>query len=301
MAVGWLRRLAAEAAPAVYPCVGPGMLPAVERLFLSRAVRRVESPRHAAILLVAGDIPERAREAMDRLHDQLPRPRATFHWDAATDPTEALAERWRALLAGEGEEDRLPDEPPNPWRGEGDHGQGGKGMMGGTPYGRPMAMTGEDVRDGLMLDRYTARLGPFAPMLPAGLVLEVTLQGDVIVAAEVQAPPFEQPQEASEPHLCAARLLRLLGLSGDARRLVNGGRARGLLRTAALPRGLGQVAEGDDVRGRLRSWLAGRPGTYQAPSLPSLIGGAEWHEAMLILASFAPDALSRACLAEEPA
>ncbi len=301
MAIAWLRRLAAEAAPSIYPCIGPNMQPAVERLFLSRGMRRAASPRHAAILLVAGNMPERAREAVDRLHDQLPHPRTTLHWDGTDDPTDALAERWRALLAGEDESDRLPDEPPNLWRGKGDHGQGGKGMMGGTPYGRPMAMTGEDVRDGLMLDRYTARFGPFAPMLPPGLVLEVTLQGDVIVAAEARAAPFEQPAEAAEPHFCAARLLRLLGLDGDADRVLRGERARGLFRGGAVPRGLGEVTEGNDVRTRLREWLAGRPGTYQAPSLPSLIVGAEWHEAMLVLASFAPDALRRACIAEVPA
>ncbi len=79
------------------------------------------------------------------------------------------------------------------------------------------------------------------------------------------------------------------------------GRARGLFRRAALPRGLGRVAEGDDARSRLGGWLAGRPGTYQAPPLPSLVVGAEWHEATLILASFAPDALRRACIAEAAA
>ena len=173
--------------------------------------------------------------------------------------------------------------------------------MGGTPYGRPMAMTGEDVRDGLMLDRYTATIGPFAPMLPPGLALEVTLQGDVIVATEVQAPPFEQLPEASAPEACAARLLRLLGQDGDADRLLRGRKPHGVLHFAAIPAGLGCVAEGDDVRVRLRAWLAGQPGTYQAPRLPDLLMGAEWHEAMLILASFPPDALRRACLAEEAA
>lgn len=52
-------------------------------------------------------------------------------------------------------------------------------MMGGTPYGRPMAMTGGD-RDGLALDQLRLRLGPFLDALPAGLVLDVTLQGDVL-------------------------------------------------------------------------------------------------------------------------
>src|SRR3546814_20246746 len=82
------------------------------------------------------------------------------------------------------EDDRLPDEPQVAWRGKGDHGQGGEGMMGGKPYGRPMAMTDEDLRDGLALDAYTACFGPFLSVLPPGLMLELTLLGDVIQRTE---------------------------------------------------------------------------------------------------------------------
>lgn len=297
MAVGLLSRLAARAEAPVYPAIGPGMLPAVERLFLGAGLRRAATPRDAAILLVAGEVPERALEAVARLHDQIPPPRATYDWDGRGDPAPALTELWRALVAGrEGEADHLPDEPPEEWRGVGPHGQGGKGMMGGVPYGRPMAMTGEDVRDGLQLDRYTARIGPFAPMLPPGLVLEVTLQGDVIVAADIAAPPFEQPPQASRPAACAARLLRLLGLEHDADRVLRGCRPLGLGRLRAILAGLGEAMAGDDIRGRLRIWLDGRPGPSAAPDLRKLLIGLEWHEATLLLASFAPDALRRTCL-----
>ena len=298
MAVDWLARLAAGAAVPVFPCIGTGMLDPVERLFLSPALRRAATPRAAAVLLVAGDISEPARAALDRVHDQLPHPRASVAWAGSGDPVAEIRQAWGGLLDGRGDEpDRLPDTPPNEWRGKGDHGQGGKGMMGGTPYGRPMAMTAEDLRDGLQLDAYTARFGPFAPMLPPGLELEITLQGDVIIEARVCAPPFEQTPAASAPDACAARLLRLLGLPLDARRVLGGGRARSLGTLRAVPRGLGAVAQGDDVRARLAGWLDGQPGTYQAPAPGDLVAGLEWHEAMLVLASFAPDALRRACLA----
>ena len=302
MAVGVLSRLAARAVARVFPCIGPGTLPAVERLFGRPGLRRADSPREAAIMLVAGDIPERAQEALSRVHDQLPHPRATFRWDGRGNPEPALIDLWRALVTGrESEPDQMSDAPPNEWRGVGDHGQGGEGMMGGTPYGRPMAMTGADMRDGLMLDAYTARVGPFAPMLPGGLALEVTLQGDVIAAVQVQAPPFEQPEEAADPALCAARLLRLLGLDGDAGRLLRGASPRGFGALRAIPPGLGAAGPGEDVRARLGRWLGGQPGTYQAPALPDLLAGAEWHEAMLVLNSFPPDAIRRACLEGEPA
>ena len=62
-------------------------------------------------------------------------------------------------------------------------------MMGGVPYGRPMAMRAPD-RDGLELDRLPLRLGPFFPHLPPGLVLEVKLQGDVFQEVAVGRKPF---------------------------------------------------------------------------------------------------------------
>src|SRR5699024_5265769 len=154
------------------------------------------------------------REALQRVHDQLPHPRATLCWgadadlpgaprlDAASDPQETLRSLYRDLLSGTRVSDPhwLPDEPPTPWRGRGDHGQGGKGMMGGTPYGRPMPMPPQpDIRDGLNLDPYTARFGPYLPLLPPGLVLELTLQGDVVQSATVIRPPYGPGAALTEP------------------------------------------------------------------------------------------------------
>ena len=294
MGMSSLLRLARAAPAPVFAAAGPGCAAAVDRLLARPSLRRVETPRAGAILLVAGAIPDRAAEALDRLHDQLPHPRRTIHWDGAEEIEPHLLDAWREILeGGDTESDRRPDTPPNPWQGEGDHGQGGEGMMGGTPYGRPMAMTGPDIRDGLQLDRYTARVGPFAPMLLPGLVLELTLQGDVIVEAGVQAPPFDQPEEAEAPDLCAARMLRLLGLDDAAEVLLRGGRPRALGIRRAVPRGLGRIG-GADARDRLSSWLAGQTVSVGAPALPDLLAGLEWSEAALVLASLPPSALSAA-------
>jgi hypothetical protein len=54
-------------------------------------------------------------------------------------------------------------------------------MMGGTPYGRPMAMTDADPFDDLMLGALPTALGPHFPGLPSGLRLDLVLQGDRIV------------------------------------------------------------------------------------------------------------------------
>lgn len=198
--------LAARAAVPVYPLVGEGMQVRVQRLHLDPRVRVVDSPRHATVLLVAGRLPPDTREAAARVHDALPRPRATLGWvatpddlpgaglsgDAVVVPAEgdvgaALVRVHHELMSGArpGEGPLLPDEDPVPWRGEGPYGHGGTGMTGGAPFGRPLAERDDDLRDGLTLDVVPLTVGPFVPFLPPGLTLRVVFNGDVVHALEV--------------------------------------------------------------------------------------------------------------------
>jgi hypothetical protein len=243
-----LSALAERAEIPVFPVIGARGLVPLERLRARPGLRLVNSPRHARVLLVAGAVEAAHKRALERVHAQLPAPRGTVWWQAerlfargemvgGDDPLPAIR---KAAMASD--PDQRPDVPPHPWQGMGPHGQGGKGMMGGNPYGRPMAMTGEDIRDGLALDAYAARFGPFLPMLPPGLALDLTLQGDVIVSAAVASAPVEQGPEGDAPALCAARMLRLMGIGAWA------ARARGAL--AALPKRSG-------TRRRLAAWLRG--------------------------------------------
>ena len=137
--------------------------------------------------------------AICRIHDQLPAPRGVVLWNCPTGadffggtaliknydrvvPTEMIEELYHDLLTNKRASSPLigPIENPVAWQGEGDHGQGGEGMMGGKPYGRAMAMTGEDLRDGLELGKTNMEIGPFLPWIVPGLSLSLTLQGDVI-------------------------------------------------------------------------------------------------------------------------
>ena len=68
----------------------------------------------------------------------------------------------------------------------GHHGHDMGHMDMGMPAGLPMAERGED-RDGLKLDRLHVPLGPVLPDWPAGLVVRLVLQGDVVQHAEVSA------------------------------------------------------------------------------------------------------------------
>lgn len=332
MAIGWLDRLAAGAPVAVFAAVGRDAIERVEDLSLDSRITWVASPRHADVLLVAGKIRKQDGQALRAVHDQIPVPRNTLWW--GSEPFEALASptvvplvddalphvqkirAWRA----KSESDLLPDEPPNPWRGIGPNGQGGKGMMGGVPYGRPMAMTDADGRDGLQLDQTTVQIGPYLQTWPCGLVLELVLQGDVVQSARVIRPPYGPtkgvPDGVSNRLRGAARLLELLQLDGLTERCRRDAAAyerheavdiaalRAAVRRsgafAAMQAGLGACRlEGaeTDVRSRLRAWLgddAEQPKgatTAPKPKLAGLLTGLEWNEAMLVINSFTPHQL----------
>jgi hypothetical protein len=202
-----LARLAARAPVPVFVVTGQGARETVQRLRLSSEVLLVPTPRAANVLLVAGIVPTSQEEAVRRLHDAVSHPRAVLSWPLSTgagpppwldvaavieegDPVPTivrvhreLLERHRASTAAV-----LPDVEPNEWRGVGPYGQGGKGMTGGVPYGRPMAERADD-RDGLTLDQIRIRLGPYLPPLPPGLALDVAVQGDVLQEVEVAGLP----------------------------------------------------------------------------------------------------------------
>jgi hypothetical protein len=290
---------------------------------VDRRIERLASPRWASVLLVTGALRADDRDDLRRLHDQLPHPRATLWWRTARDPVLEVgaeidgdpaamaAAHHRDLVRGrrESEADLLPDEPPNPWRGVGPFGQGGQGMMGGTPYGRPMPMVGDERRDGLMLSTYTARFGPFLATLPPGLQLELTLQGDVVQHAVVRRPPSAQTDHGPTAALRRiARLLDLVGLHGRARRLRLAARRgspprrpHARIASAVIPRGLGAVDGLGDIRARLDAWCRAAGGEEPAPQplpevrLVDLLPGLEWSQAMLVANSFDAATLARIC------
>ncbi|WP_344294743.1 hypothetical protein, partial [Streptomyces synnematoformans] len=89
--------------------------------------------------------------------------------------------------------------------GHGDHGE--HHGHGGVVAGLPLAGRADD-RDGLRLDRLHLPLGPGLADWPAGLVLDVALQGDVVQHAGVRTLPPPAPGGLpywDEPWLRAAR------------------------------------------------------------------------------------------------
>ncbi|MDT8408438.1 MAG: hypothetical protein RQ741_02445 [Wenzhouxiangellaceae bacterium] len=243
MAMNWLARLACKAPVPIYPAIGRDALDQVQDWSLDARLQWVRSPRQARILLVAGEMMPDAHPALRRIHDQLPAPAVTLWWRCT--PLDELADRaivvedieqlgalacegYRSLLLNErhGESPLCADKPPAPWEGLGEHGQGGEGMMGGKPYGRPMAMTSDDLRDGLELDPLAFSVGPFWPVLAPGLSAHFVLHGDVVAELDITSMPcpvelpapfgqaLQQPVAIADLEMARARYhLRRLGHS----------------------------------------------------------------------------------------
>lgn len=193
----------------VFPVTGAGSRADVSLLRLRPEIDLVDSPRHATVLLVAGVFTSDEIPGLAQVHDQLAPPRATVRWGSPLDDMATSAQRTgtpddivdtiRLVTARLYRDPSLSEPPVLPdvdhveWRGVGPYGHGGKGMTGGTPYGRAMAERAP-ARDGLELDQLPLTVGPWASPLPPGMTMHLKLQGDVIQEAELLRSPV-----ASDP------------------------------------------------------------------------------------------------------
>jgi hypothetical protein len=143
---------------------------AAEELLRRRGWPAAMTPADADILLVAGTPGEDIGDAVEAAWAAVPAPRARV---SAASPGEVTA----ALDAAHGELGSVTGQ-----RHGAPHGGPARPAME-MPGGLPMADRGAD-RDGLALDLLHVPLGPLLPDWPAGLVVRVTLQGDVVQRAE---------------------------------------------------------------------------------------------------------------------
>ncbi|RJK97595.1 hypothetical protein [Vallicoccus soli] len=235
LALGGTRVLVAEA---------PGarvVRAAVERAALGRGWGLASSPAQAGVLVVCGAPQQRLQEAVDRVWDQLPGPRARVGVLVPQDAAPAL-ERAAGHLADRAEQRRDADARgagPGAGGEEGDDGghgdDGDMSDMGMAPAGVPLAGGDED-RDGLEMDVLQVPLGPVLPAWPAGLVLRCALHGDVVASAEVEVLAGSGPGGGSAASRAADGAARLLALAGwdDA--------------AAAARRARDALLDGDDAR-----------------------------------------------------
>jgi len=194
---------AAAARPHVLVAAMPGgaaVRLATEEQLRHRGWPAALSPADADVLLVAGVPAADIAAAVETTWAAVPAPRVraivtspgevAAALDAAQAELATGAPRW--LPAGDGAV--LPGgdggAASGPGGSHGAHGMTSHHDMGdmdtGMPGGLPMAERGED-RDGLKLDRLHVPLGPVLPDWPAGLVVRLVLQGDMVQYAEAGA------------------------------------------------------------------------------------------------------------------
>lgn len=172
----WLRS-AATRRPHVLLVPVPGgtqVRLAAQRLIVERGWVEATSPAGADVVLVCGTPDVRLGRAVDMVWEQLPGPRARISSDSDATVADALDDGVRQLDDLDAQRrDAGRRVSPSP-------------LADDEPGDLPMADRAED-RDGLKLDQLHIQLGPVLPDWPAGLVMRVALQGDVIQhsAAEV--------------------------------------------------------------------------------------------------------------------
>lgn len=126
-------------------------------------------------------------------------------------------------------------------------------------HGDMMAITGEPSDDGLVMEPIEMRVGPLHPALPGGLVLEVSLDGDVVAECSIRAglrvlPGSEEVSPVPDPLALAA----WTAATAEADELVRGEPPAASVRwrrvaAVELERALSHIA-GMRQLGRLLAW-----------------------------------------------
>lgn len=271
---------------------------AAERHLRERDWPLTSTPAQADVLVIAGPDCPALEAALERLWQDMPAPRTRVRARDADEVTDALdaARGNLRLRPGRPIVRRRGSPPAGPARsdahrqhdrhapggqdahdghgsgdheGQDEHGHGGHGGDAAEmPGGLPMAEQGED-RDGLTLDRLHVPLGPFLADWPAGLVVRLVLQGDVIQRADLEEPPAPAAAPAhpfwTHPWSRAA--------AGEPVRTGEAARRRSAAHLDSLGRLLavaGWPAEATRARRLRDALLDGAPAAVVAPGLKSL-------------------------------
>jgi len=288
---GWLARLACRRPHLLLAEVpgSRGVRVAVEQHARTQGWVVAQSPADADLLVVCGRPGDELAFAVEVAWEAMAVPRARVELTGQAAVAAALAsavDRLADVDAQRQEAAARADSPPpvlaahdSAAQGAGDSHQDGEApgdmdhaemghdtgdmdmdMDMDMPGGLVMADRAPD-RDGLQLDVLHLRLGPFLPCWPAGLVLDVVLQGDVVQSSTVAVlgaeqgpatPGTDTPAQRAADHLdSAARLLELSGwqAAADRARLVRD-EVPGVAQPADLLSRLEQLA---DRVGRSRS------------------------------------------------
>ena len=205
-----------------------------ERVAIERALDRMgwciaESAADADVLAVVGEPDQAFAAVVEHVWAQLSEPRVQIQVRASSEATALLNEAGEHLRQGPrrltgpdvrrgftpSAEAMAPEHDDQDDAAEhGDHedhdSDGGHDHSAMMPDGIPLAEGAED-RDGLEMDELHLPLGPVLAHWPAGVVLRVTLHGDVVVDAAVEQLAASGIGQPDDPAVRAARLLDAAG------------------------------------------------------------------------------------------
>ncbi len=223
---------------------------ALERRALRRGWRLADSPADADVLAICGRPGPELTEVIGKVWDQLPGPRAGLGLagsDIDAAEVDAALSRAGDYLADTALQRADAAERSSPEVGSSETDthddmdmDDGDMDMEMAPSGIPLAGGGED-RDGLEMDVLQLRLGPVLRHWPAGLVVQCSLQGDLIVDARAwtldadqapSPPPLGRRAEAARE---CDRLSSLLALAGWPHGATRARRVRDLLLASDEP------------------------------------------------------------------
>ena len=255
-----------------------------ERVALERAIDHMgwcmaESAADADVLAVVGAPDEAFAAVVDHVWEQMSEPRVRIQVPAGSEARALLNEAREQLRLGarrltgpdvrrgftpsadavaHGHDDQDGAEHGDHEDPDSDGGHNHSAMM---PDGIPLAEGAED-RDGLEMDELHLPLGPVLAHWPAGVVLRVTLHGDVVVQAEVEQLATPRAGQPGGLIVRAARLLDAAGsvlvLAGLPAEAAQARRLRDRCLDGELDDGR-EVAQFGDRVGRLRvlRWVLG--------------------------------------------
>ncbi|MBD8870407.1 hypothetical protein IE331_12290 [Nocardioides sp. MJB4] len=263
----------------------------------------------ADLLAVVGSPGRRLGEVVERVWDQLPDPRVRLQVGHVDQVAGALDAARAELADTSRQRDAARDRPSGPQPGETDHGEMDHGEMDHgdmAPSGIPLAEGAQD-RDGLEMDVLHLPLGPVLRHWPAGLVLHLTLHGDLVGQARVERldegprPPSETGPDRMLD--AAASVLDLAGrrqLADRARELRDPARIAAFRRRVLADRVLlwGLGGAGSEVVLRLDALLGAaageldqtdpRSGAVTDARLAGLVRGRDLGEVRLLVATLVP-------------
>ena len=208
----------------------------------------VPAPAGAAAMIVPAQVPPSVLGPLEDAWSELASPRDLVPLQGPLDGRHVTSD-----LLDHGEHVRDGHENHGEHHGgHEDHGEhhDGHGGHSGHDHHAMMAVTGDPSSDGLVMEDLDFTLGPLSPVLPAGLVAAIRLDGDVVCEADLVAS-FHAP--VGDPTTPRSWRVAQRAHEGDLRRSLIDIELERALSHATWAMSLGTVLGWEQLAGRART------------------------------------------------